>query len=176
MKASPKTKKKPESIRFNKLPQPFRFLIVGGVNTLIGYLVFALLVVLGETVLTVVIMPYVSHLLVSPLTFFLYRTLVFHSTRGIVSSFLRFQAGYALPLLLNGPLLYLGIAVLNGDPLVVQAALTVLLVATAFVATRYFAFSSPRQSAQSPNQHLTKNTTQSKPHARTGLSKPGKTG
>jgi hypothetical protein len=118
----------------------------------VGYLVFALLVFLVKSDLAVVLMAYVAHVLVSPLAFFLYRTLVFPSTRGIVSSFLRFQAGYALPLLLTGPLLYFGIAVLNGDPLVVQAALTVLLIVMAFVANRYFAFSSPRQTTPTANQ------------------------
>jgi fucose 4-O-acetylase-like acetyltransferase len=122
------------------------------VNTVVGYLVFALLFLLVKSDLAVVLMAYVAHVLVSPLAFFLYRTLVFPSTRGIVSSFLRFQAGYALPLLLNGPLLYFGIAVLNGDPLVVQAALTVLLIVMAFVANRYFAFSSPRQTTPTANQ------------------------
>jgi putative flippase GtrA len=134
------------------VPQPLRFLIVGGVNTVVGYLVFALLVFLVKSDLAVVLMAYVAHVLVSPLAFFLYRTLVFPSTRGIVSSFLRFQAGYALPLLLNGPLLYFGIAVLDGDPLVVQAALTALLIMMAFVANRYFAFSSPRQTTPTANQ------------------------
>jgi hypothetical protein len=122
------------------------------VNTVVGYLVFALLFLLVESDLAVVLMAYLAHVLVSPLAFFLYRTLVFPSTRGILSSFVRFQAGYALPLLLNGPLLYFGIAVLNGDPLVVQAVLTVLLILMAFVANRYFAFSSPRKTAPTPNQ------------------------
>lgn len=133
------------SIRFRRLSQQLRFLVVGGANTVFGYLVFGLLVMAVKSDLTVVLMAYLAHVLVSPLAFFLYRTLVFPSARGVVSSFLRFQAGYALPLLLNGPLLYFGITVLKGEPLVVQALLTVLLAMMTFVANRYFAFSSPRR-------------------------------
>ena len=121
-------------------------------NTVIGYLVFVLLVQLATSDLAVVFMAYVAHALVSPLAFFMYRTLVFPSTRGISSSFFRFQAGYALPLLLNGPLLFFGIAVLNGEPLVVQAALTVLFAMMTFLANRYFAFSSPSKTTPTPNQ------------------------
>ena len=132
------------STRFRRLPQQFRFLAIGGVNTVFGYLVFGLLAMTARSDSAVVLMAYLAHVLVSPLAFFLYRSLVFPSTRRFTSAFIRFQAGYALPLALNGPLLYFGITVLDGDPLVVQALLTIMLAIMTFVANRYFVFSSPR--------------------------------
>ena len=108
-------------------------------------MVFALLVLLVKSEFAIVLMAYGAHLLVSPLAFFLYRTIVFQSTGTVLSSFLRFQAGYALPLMLNGPLLYFGITVLNGEPLVVQGVLTLFFIAMTFLANRYFAFRSPQK-------------------------------
>ena len=119
--------------------QPVRFLIIGGVNTVLGYSAFALLYwALDE--LHPVVLAYLAHALVSPLAFFLYRHFVFPGNRPLVSSFLRFQAGYAIPLLLNGPLLFVGVEWLRGNPLVVQGILTVFFVLVTFVINRYFTF------------------------------------
>lgn len=133
------------SISFMALPQQVRFVAIGGVNTVIGYSVFGLLIMAVSSDLTVVLMAYLAHILASPFAFLLYRSLVFPTTRGITSSFLRFQAAYALPLALNGPLLYFGISVLGANPLILQALLTAVFAIMMFIVNRYFSFGSPRK-------------------------------
>jgi len=78
--------------------QFLRFLVVGGVNTLFGYSVFAVLVFVGMAPMPALVLTYVAGILFN---FYTTRTFVFGAAPATVSSFLRFVAAYGVIYLFN---------------------------------------------------------------------------
>jgi putative flippase GtrA len=95
--------------------QFLKFLVVGAVNTVFGYSVFALLVISGVTPMPALVLTYVVGVLFNFMTT---RRYVFD--RASKSSFPRFVAAYVVIWLFNAVLYELVAAVL-ASPLVAQA-------------------------------------------------------
>jgi putative flippase GtrA len=118
-----------------------RFVGVGILSTLMGYGLFVLFSTFSSSSLMTVSLAYVAHFLVTPFSFLLYRNHVFHSQSNVAKSFAKFQLGYLFPLLLNGPLLYLALEVLDMTASIAQGMLIIFFSVASFFINRYFTFS-----------------------------------
>lgn len=124
-----------------------RFLLVGGVNTGVGYLLFVAVALTagrvlddaGLSVVSSVVSLLASHLLASVLAFVLYRKLVFRVTGHVVRDFIRFQGVYALSLGVNT--VALPVLVELGVPrLIAQACIVVVTALVSYFGHRSFSF------------------------------------
>jgi putative flippase GtrA len=127
-------------IRKAWINQKFRYLIIGGYNTIFGYGVFALLWLLWGQTLNYIVILIISQVIAVTNAFFSYRILVFRKKGGGWSDFTRFNAVYlgafifnvlALPVLIEG---------INIHPLVAQALLVIVTVVASYLMHRRFSF------------------------------------
>lgn len=122
-----------------------RFLIVGGINTLVGYGTFALVQYLAGHVLSYFGSLLVAHLLASALAFVLYRRWVFRVAGGsTVLDFLRFQTVYLIPLGANAVALPLLVELANWSPYLAQAAIIMVSTVISYLGHKYFSFRRPQ--------------------------------
>lgn len=117
-----------------------RYLAVGGWNTLLGYLLFAgLVLTLGERVHYLLLLL-VAHVISVLQAFFLYRVLVFRVRGRLLGDLLRFWSVYAGALAVNAVVLPLLVEVGGLPVLPTQAVLVVATIVTTYVANKRFAF------------------------------------
>lgn len=117
-----------------------RFLIVGGVNTVVGYLLFALLnAVLGWQYLVALVVSYVFATLIA---FLLHRRYTFrvHRSGNILVDLIRFEAVYAVLLAFNTVALWLLVDIGRVPPLLAQAIVVVVSTVLSFVGNKLFSF------------------------------------
>ena len=121
------------------------YLVVGGWNTLFGYLVWATLqYVLGDY------LPYLVVLLlawpIAVLNAYLgYRYIVFRSHGPVLRELPRFSLVYFLTLLVNLVVLPIALAVLPFTIYVIQALFTVVVVICSYLAHKYYSFGGRRR-------------------------------
>jgi putative flippase GtrA len=120
--------------------QETRFLVIGGVNTVLGYGTFALLQSLFGEVIGYLGSLLISHVLVSLLAFRLYRRLVFRVEGNTLVDFLRFQTVYLLPLGMNAVLLPLLVGVLHWNVYLSQALIVAVSTTISFFGHKYLSF------------------------------------
>lgn len=120
--------------------QRVRFLMVGGTNTVVGFVLYSLLWLTLGHVITYFGALYGSYALASILAFFLYRRFVFHVTGNAWAMFLRFQSVYIVSLVINTLALPLLIEVLGWNPLVAQFAITFVTTMVSYVGHKFFSF------------------------------------
>lgn len=117
-----------------------RFLVVGGWNTLVGYLVFlACHAWIGSEIgplMTLVL----SYLIAVPHSFATQRWLVFKAQGAIGRQFMRFLLANSSIFFTNMVLLPLTVHLVESDPRVVQGVLVVLLTVASYLAHKYFSF------------------------------------
>lgn len=119
-----------------------RFLIFGGINTVIGYGLFALFELFLGKYIGYLGSLYVSYALATILAFYLHRRFTFRaSTSGkVVVDFLRFQSVYVVSLLVNTAALPLLVEWFGLKPLVAQAVIVVITTAISYVGHKWFSF------------------------------------
>jgi len=119
-----------------------RFLIFGGINTVIGYGLFALFELFLGKYIGYLGSLYVSYALATILAFYLHRRFTFRaSTSGkVVVDFLRFQSVYLVSLLVNTAALPLLVEWFGLKPLVAQAVIVVITTAISYVGHKWFSF------------------------------------
>lgn len=120
--------------------QRVRFLIVGGLNTVVGYGLFAFVQWLAGAVISYFGSVLIAHLLASMLAFTLYRRWVFRASGTVVVDFLRFQVVYLIPLAANLLALPILVAVVGLNVYVAQAIIVVVSTVVSFVGHKYFSF------------------------------------
>lgn len=119
--------------------QKFRFLLVGLANTVIGYFLFAgLLLAVGEE--SYVLTGVISHIVATTLSFGLNRTYVFGSEGRILLGYLKFQMIYTLILALNLALLIAFVEFLRWPVLVAQAVCLFFVAVSSYLGHKYFSF------------------------------------
>ena len=119
--------------------EQFRFLVVAGINTALGFGLFVGAVwVLGESLYGLALI--ISHVVASTVAFVLYRRMVFFVRGRVATDFLRFQAVYLVALFCNGVLLYLGVEVLGLRPIPCQVFSLALVGIGSYFAHRFFSF------------------------------------
>lgn len=123
--------------------EKFRFLLVGGFNTVFGFAVFSVLEITLGSKISYFGSLYGAHIISSTLAFILYRTVVFPVTGPWLRDYYRFQLVYVVPLLVNTFLLPFFVALIHLDVLVAQAVTTVILTIVSYVGHKYFSFRRP---------------------------------
>ena len=133
------------------------YLVVGGWNTLFGYLVFSLLYYLigarvGEIVTLLLTYP------ISTVNAYLgYKFLVFRTRGNYVREFIKFSSVYVGALVANVVLLPILTRVVGLSAYVAQAIFTVAIVVASYVGHKYFTFRTPAErvaeSEASERQH-----------------------
>lgn len=120
--------------------QRVRFLMVGGTNTVVGFVLYSVLWLTLGHVITYFGALYGSYALASILAFFLYRRFVFHVSGNAWAMFVRFQSVYIVSLVINTLALPLLIEVLHWNPLVAQFAITFVTTMVSYVGHKFFSF------------------------------------
>jgi putative flippase GtrA len=132
--------------------QKVRFLIVGAVNTAVGYAVFALVYwfVLSDVRLGYLVSLAVSYAVAISLAFVLYRRFVFRVTGRVVRDFVAFVGVYAVAIGTNALLLPLLVEVLGVHPLLAQAVALVVTTLISYFGHREVSFRRPDEPAAPP--------------------------
>ena len=125
--------------------QRIRFLLVGGTNTVVGYVVYSALTlwVFHDVPFGYLISLAISYAVAIVLAFVLYRRFVFKVTGNVVQDFLRFVTVYLLAIGVNTVLLPLFVEVLHVHPLLAQLIVLVITTLMSFFGHRTFSFRRP---------------------------------
>jgi putative flippase GtrA len=134
--------------------QRVAFVIVGGINTVVGFALFvgfdlalgpAVDELAGDVLGSLVILA-CAHVLGTLFAFVLHRRFVFKVHGHVIRDLLRFESVYLVALGINAlalPLLvHLGL-----ERIIAQGAITLVTTAISYVGHRYFSFRRPQQSA-----------------------------
>jgi putative flippase GtrA len=139
--------------------QRIRFLGVGATNTLVGYLVFALLVRWAFPALPFgyLISLIASYAFSIVLAFFLYRRFVFHVSGHLFGDFVRFVGVYAVSIGINLLTLPTLVEVVHVPVLISQALILVVTTLVSFFGHKRFSFrraalADPNSSAVEPDE------------------------
>jgi putative flippase GtrA len=122
--------------------QRVRFLIVGGINTVVGYALFAAFELLFNGRVSYFVSLYLSYALAAILAFVLHRNYTFQVNRtgNVVIDFFRFQAVGLVALAFNTVALPLLVEGVGWDPLVAQGVVVVVTVLISYVGHKYISF------------------------------------
>ena len=117
-----------------------RFVIIGGVNTVVAFLLFVLfeLTLGGRYFLSL----FLAYLLATMLAFVLHRRFTFGVTgrQSLIPDFLRFESVYVVMFLLNAALLPLFIEIFGWPSLVAQAVIVVFTTVVSYLGHKFFSF------------------------------------
>jgi putative flippase GtrA len=116
------------------------YLMVGGWNTLFGYTAWAVLQFLLGGLVHYLVIVVISWPIAVLNAFLGYRYFVFQSRGPIVRELPRFSVVYAVTLLANLALLPIALRVLPFNIYVIQALFAAAVIATSYVAHKYYSF------------------------------------
>lgn len=119
-----------------------RFVIVGGVNTIVQFGLFAIFDQGDRSPVRYLGSLYGSYAIAVVIAFFLHRRFTFRATGNgrPVIDFLRFASVYVVSLAINTALLPLLVEAAHLAPLVAQAIATVITVLLSYFGHKYFSF------------------------------------
>lgn len=122
--------------------QRVRFLAVGGVNTLLGYGIYAILAqwVFERVPFGYLLALVVSYAIAITVAFVLYRRFVFVVKGNVLVDFMRFVGVYAVSILANAAALPVLVEVLRLHPLLAQAIVLIVTTLISFVGHKHFSF------------------------------------
>lgn len=120
--------------------QPVRYLVVGGWNTLFGYLSFATLYYLFSPFVHYMLIMVVSTVINITNAYVFYKILVFRTRGNYLREYLRFYAVYAVPIAAGFILFPLAIEVLRMNPYVAQAGIMVLTIVVSYLGHKHISF------------------------------------
>ena len=120
--------------------EKLRYLIVGGWNTVFGYLLFIVLYgLLGERVNYVAILV-ASYIVSITNAYFCYKFLVFKTKGNYLREYLRFYLVYGLAFLINLALLPVMVEILSINPVISQGLIVFFTVIVSYVGHKNFSF------------------------------------
>lgn len=122
--------------------QKVRFVLVGGFNTVLGYVTFSALTlrVFHDVRFGYLLSLVVSYAIGISVAFVLYRRLVFVVQGQVVRDFARFVSVYALSIGINAAVLPILVEVVGVPPVVGQGAVVLVTTLLSFVGHRSFSF------------------------------------
>lgn len=122
--------------------QRVAFLLVGGVNTLLGFGLYTALTlwVFHDVYLGYTLSLVVSYAIAITVAFVLYRRFVFRVTGHVVRDFFRFVAVYAVSIGINLVALPILVEFVRVPPILAQAIILVITTVISFVGHRSFSF------------------------------------
>jgi len=122
------------------LSEKLRFLAVGGLNTGLGFGLFALLqFLIGEQIGEVLVLL-LAHLGASTVAFVLHRRVTFRVSGNILADYLRFQTVFIIPIGINLVILPILTHVVGVNVYVAQALITGVTVTISYFGHKYFSF------------------------------------
>ena len=124
--------------------QQFRYLAVGGFNTLAGYFTFVLVELAIGSTIGYLASLYLSHLIISTIAFFVYRRHVFNVRGQVWLDYGRYQVAYLPGIAINTLVLPILVSVLDWNLYISQAISQVVVALGLFFAHKYFSFRRPR--------------------------------
>lgn len=123
----------------------FRFVLVGGWNTLFGYLAFAAVLLVGQGVIDPLVALVIAYAVALPQAFIAQKLLVFRRASGAwAGQFARFSLVNTTTFFANALLLAVGTRLLPDHALSIQAAVVILLTIVSFVVHKTFSFAERR--------------------------------
>ena len=131
------------SIRALLAREQVRFLLVGGVNTLVGYGFYALFLIFAGYLVSL----YLSYAVAVSIAFVLHRRFTFRVSGNVVVDFVRFVGVYVISLAVNSAVLPLLVEVAGMHPLAAQAIALLITTLISYVGHKWFSF---RRSATPP--------------------------
>lgn len=125
-----------------------RFLVIGGINTVVAYGLFAAFEAAfgGRYLLSLLL----SYLVATMLAFVLHRRFTFalSGRASIVADFLRFESVYVVMLAANAVLLPLLVELAGWSSLAAQAAIIIVTTIMSYLGHKFFSFRRPRPRAR----------------------------
>jgi putative flippase GtrA len=130
-----------------------RFLIVGGVNTVLGYALFALFDLTIGRWIGYIGSLYLSYVIAIGVAFVLHRRFTFRvgGTGNAVVDFLRFVSVYVVALAINTIALPILVEVVHIPPLPAQALVVILTTLLSYFGHKFFSFRRARRDAIEPD-------------------------
>jgi putative flippase GtrA len=123
------------------------FLLVGAINTAVGYLLFVVLFLLLGSYLPYLVVLVVTYIVSSVPAFLLQRMVVFRVCGRWLLDLFRFQMVGLGVLGTNAALLVIGVELLSWPVLLSQAIATIVAVVLSYLGHRFISFARPRASA-----------------------------
>ena len=124
----------------HKYMEGINYLLVGGWNTLFGYLLYAGLFYIFHRNLNYIILLLISYFISILNNYLCYKFLVFKTRGNYIKEYCRFLVVYGASFLLNVALLPLFVEVFKIHPLVTQAIVTVFIVIISYFGHKKFSF------------------------------------
>jgi putative flippase GtrA len=123
-----------------RLPQKLRFLLAGAFNTGVGYVLFSGMFLLFGRWIHYLLIGLAAHFIAVVNAFIVHRLLVFRSTEKWQRSFVRFNLSQLVSLGFGMTALYSLVEFVKWNPLLAQAAVTVVSVVLNYLLHRFFSF------------------------------------
>jgi putative flippase GtrA len=127
-----------------------RFLVVGGWNTLFGYLSFYALYLLAADRLHYLIIAILAHFVAVTQSYVMQRRMVFRSDAPVAGEFLRFNASHVGTLLFGLLAMYLLVEAAGLSPLLAQAIVILTSVILSYVLHSHLSFGGTSNRAGPP--------------------------
>lgn len=121
-----------------KLPQQLRFVLLGGFNTLLSYLIFVFLIKIAAFSYQFSLIA--QYLITVNISIFSMRYYVFRSTHSLKTEYSKAWSVYLLMLAFNYLFLYITIDRFQLNILLNQAAYTILSTAITYILHRFYSF------------------------------------
>lgn len=117
-----------------------RFLVIGGVNTAIGYLLFTGVYLLIGRLVHYMVVALLSHAMAVCVAYYLQRRFVFRSGAAWLPEFVRYNLSLAGVLGAGLAGLYFLVDALGLHPLLAQAVVTGISIVVSYMAHRHYSF------------------------------------
>lgn len=129
--------------------QRVRFLLIGAINTVIGYGLFALFMLAIGATIGYFGSLYASYAIATVIAFILHRRFTFRADKSgnAILDFLRFQSVYIVALTVNTIALPLLVEWARVPPLVAQAVIVIATTVISYFGHKWFSFRRPRVDA-----------------------------
>ena len=123
--------------------EKLRFLVIGGWNTLFGYLTFVILYALWHERLHYLVIAVLAHAIAVVNAFTAHRLLTFRRRGPWLAEFVRFNVTLLVMLGIGLVGLWSLVSIIGMNPLVAQALMTIATVIVSYFAHLGFSFSAP---------------------------------
>ncbi|NLU49340.1 MAG: GtrA family protein [Syntrophomonadaceae bacterium] len=130
--------------------EKIRFVVVGGWNTVFGYLVFAGLYYLLRSHLHYLLLLAASYIISITNAYLGYKFAVFKTRGNYLREYLRFYLVYGVSFLVNLILLPVLVEALGLHPLVAQALILFFTTVISYTGHKYYSFSVPARAMEQP--------------------------
>jgi putative flippase GtrA len=129
-----------------------RFVLIGGINTVVGYALYALLYLSAGRFIGYLGALYISYVIAIGIAFVLHRRFTFRvsGTGNVFVDLVRFAAVYVVSLIVNTLLLPVLIELGHVQPLVAQAAIVIVTTLISYFGHKLFSFRRHKATGSEP--------------------------